>query len=139
MKFFWAEQNPEKAVSMERFKTVHLTKQTRSSPWKEKQVQFLRILISRNNGSVTLTFGDPVGLAHGDRATPFWIRSSRGGTGGRLRWGICRGSGSGFLLCARGEDPGEVTGEFCLSLHFRREKIKLPFTWWSSIQLPFPN
>lgn len=34
-------------------------------------MQFLRILISRNNGSVTLTFGDPVGLAHGDRATPF--------------------------------------------------------------------
>lgn len=86
------------------------------------QIQFPNICISRNNGSVRLAFGDPVGLAHGDRATPFWIRSRRGGTGGRLRCGICRGSGSGFLRCARGEDPGEVTGEFCLSLHFKIEK-----------------
>lgn len=33
-------------------------------------------------------------------------------------WDLGR-SGCGFLLCARGEDPGDVTGEFCLSVHFR--------------------
>lgn len=34
---------------------------------------------------LTLTFGEPVGLADGERMAPFWMRSSLGGTGGRLR------------------------------------------------------
>ncbi|KAG7237376.1 hypothetical protein INR49_032421 [Caranx melampygus] len=47
-------------------------------------------------GNSWLTFGDPVGLADGERMAPFWMRSSRGGTGGG------RGAGCSDLSPRRG-------------------------------------
>ena len=65
------------------------------------------------------TFGDPVGLAEGERMMPFWIRSSLGGTGGRLRCWMPEGSGRPFLRWATGDELGDMIGEFCLSVHCR--------------------
>lgn len=64
-----------------------------------------------------LTFGEQVGLADGDRMALFWMRSSRGGTGGRPR--CCRerpGSPPWAFLCwLTGEELGDTMGEFCCS------------------------
>lgn len=60
-----------------------------------------------------LTFGEPVGLADGERMAPFWMRSSRGGTGGRPRcWMQWLESPWTFLCWLTGEELGDTMGEF---------------------------
>lgn len=61
-----------------------------------------------------LTFGEPVGLADGERIAPFWMRSRRGGTGGRPRCWTQRPESPpwAFLCWLTGEELGDTMGEF---------------------------
>lgn len=83
---------------------------------------------------LTLTFGEPVGLADGERMAPFWMRSSLGGTGGRLRCCMQWPASPpwAFLCWLTGDELGDTMGEFWRSAQCcvgeQRGRVILPET-----------